>query len=366
MEAIGRLTGGIAHDFNNILQVIIGYSELLMVQLEQLNLSESMNAKMHSIYEAAIKAEQLIKKLMTFSKIDQISPKNLNINTTVRELGSMLSRIIGDDIILSFRLEDYLPEIYADPTQIEQIIMNLCINAKHAMPNGGSIDIHTYSVEKNSVTYVVLEVADNGTGIPDSIREKIYDPFFTTKEIGKGTGLGLAIVLGIVEKHHGFIELNSQEGEGTTFAIYIPSSDMRTLIQTRPTVVYDDSKLNGLKVILAEDDDSVRNIAAAVLRNKGVELIEAVDGMDAIKQYMNHHGDIDLLILDVIMPGINGTEVYERIKKLHPKIKVIFTSGYSNDFLGEDYNLSLKGRILQKPYKNEDLIITILEVIKSQ
>lgn len=366
MEAIGRLTGGIAHDFNNILQVIIGYSDLLMVQMQQHNHSESMHTKMKTIYEAATKAEQLIKKLMTFSKLDQISPENMSLNVVVRDLGSMLSRIIGDDIILSFRLEDYLPDVYADPTQIEQIIMNLCINAKHAMPNGGNIDIHTYSTEKNNITYAVLEITDNGTGIPNSIKEKIYDPFFTTKEIGKGTGLGLAIVLGIVEKHHGFIELDSQEGVGTTFSVYIPSSDMQTLIQTRPTVIYDDSKLNGLNVILAEDDESVRSFAASVLRSKGVALIEAVDGRDAIKQYMKVDGKVDLLILDVIMPGINGTEVYDRIKNLNPKIKVIFTSGYSNDFLGEDYNLSLKEKVLQKPYKNEELIITILEVMEAK
>lgn len=365
MEAIGRLTGGIAHDFNNILQVIIGYSELLMVQIKQYENSEGMASKMQTIYEASTKAEQLIKKLMTFSKIDQISPKNMSLNIVVRELGSMLSRIIGDDIVISFRLEDYLPDIYADPTQIEQIIMNLCINAKHAMPNGGSIDIHTFSTEKNNVTYVVLEIADNGTGIPSSIKEKIYDPFFTTKEIGKGTGLGLAIVLGIVEKHHGFIELDTKEGEGTTFSIYIPSTDMQTLIQTRATAVYDDTRLKGLNVIIAEDDDSVRNFAASVLKSKKVNLIEAVDGRDAIKQYMNYEGKVDLLILDVIMPGINGVEVYESIKSLNPDIKVIFTSGYSSDFLGEDYNLSLQGKVLQKPYKNEELIITILEVMES-
>ncbi len=366
MEAIGRLTGGIAHDFNNILQVIIGYSDLLMNQLEQVDNNGNMMLKMHTIYDAATKAEQLIKKLMTFSKIEQISPKNISLNVVVRELGSMLSRIIGEDIVISFRLEDFLPEIFADPTQMEQIIMNLCINAKHAMLKGGSIDIHTYSTKKNDITYSVLEISDTGTGIPESIIEKIYDPFFTTKEIGKGTGLGLAIVLGIVEKHHGFIELQTEIGKGTCFSIYFPESKTKEDGYIKPKISYDDSKLSGINILLAEDDDSVRNIAAFVLKSKGVNLIRAVDGRDAIKQYMDFEGEIQVLILDVIMPGINGVEVYEKINELNPKTKVIFTTGYSSDFLGEDYNLSPQGRILHKPYKNEELIIAILEVLEEE
>jgi signal transduction histidine kinase/HAMP domain-containing protein len=364
MEAIGRLTGGIAHDFNNILQVIIGYTDLVMVQMQQSEESESVQSKMRTIYEAANKAERLIKKLMTFSKIEQISPKSINLNIIVRELGTMLSRIIGDDIVLSLRLEEMLPEVFADPTQFEQIIMNLCINAKHAMPNGGSIDIHTYSIEKNSMTYVALEVTDTGTGISEGIKEKIFDPFFTTKDIGKGTGLGLAIVLGIVEKHHGFIELNTTEGVGTTFTIFIPSTHIQSMIQQRDDFDIDDTKLKGIHILFAEDDDSVRTIAASVLKGKGIHLIEAVDGRDALKKYMDIGEKVDLLILDVIMPGINGVEVFESIKSINPNIKTIFTTGYSNDFLGEDYNLFLQGKVLQKPYRNEELIRSILEVLE--
>ncbi|PKM51829.1 MAG: hypothetical protein CVV02_04255 [Firmicutes bacterium HGW-Firmicutes-7] len=365
METVGRLTGGIAHDFNNILQVIIGYTDLVMVQMQHTGESDSVQAKLKTIYESANKAERLIKKLMTFSKIDQISPKSINLNVIVRELGTMLSRIIGDDIVLSLRLEDMLPEIFADPTQIEQIIMNLFINAKHAMPNGGSIDVHTYSIEKNGMLYVALEITDTGTGISEDIREKIFDPFFTTKDIGKGTGLGLAIVLGIVEKHHGIIEVDTTEGAGTTFTIFIPSTHIQTMIQSKADFVIDDSKLKGLNILLAEDDDSVRTIAASILRSKGIYLIEAADGRDAIKKYMDMEKKIDVLILDVIMPGINGVEVFESIKSINPNIKAIFTTGYSNDFLGEDYNLFLQGKVLQKPYKNEELILSILEVLEA-
>lgn len=364
MEAIGRLTGGIAHDFNNILQVIIGYSELVMAQMKSSGDSNNIISKMGAINDAAAKAERLIKQLMTFSKIDQTNPVNLNLNQVVKEIGEMIANVLGNNIKLKLLLEENLSDIFIDRVQIEQVIMNLCMNAKYAMQDGGTLSIETYNIQKENIAYCVLKVSDSGTGIPNHIKEKIFDPFFTTKELGKGTGLGLAIVLGIIEKYNGHIQLETELNQGTTFTILLPLSESKAKIHIQDDRTLDYSPLKGLKVLVAEDEDSIRTIAATALSINGVNVVEAVNGREAITHYNQQNELFDLLILDVIMPGVNGVEVYEHIKKIQPNIKVIFTTGYSRDFLGEDYNLSLQGRILQKPYKTKMLLNTMLEVLE--
>ncbi|MBC7961207.1 MAG: response regulator [Vallitaleaceae bacterium] len=363
MEAIGRLTGGIAHDFNNILQVIIGYTELVTAQMETLENGQALIPKMNVISDTASKAERLIRQLMTFSKIDQTSPVTLNLNQVAKEVCDMLRKTMGENLEYVCHFEEGLPDIFADRIQIEQIIMNLWINAKQAMSPGDKLTVETKKILKNERPYVVLTIQDTGSGIPDSIREKIFDPFFTTKELGKGTGLGLAIVLGIVEKHGGSIEVNTREGQGTTFTIVFPTTEMKSVAHIQDETAIDYTLMEGLNILVAEDEESIRNMAATALRNKGVHVVEAVDGRDAIEKYGSADRVFDLLILDVMMPGFNGVEVYEKISSLQPNIKVVFTTGYSSDFLGEDYNLSLQGRILQKPYKIKALMMTILEVL---
>lgn len=364
MEAIGRLTGGIAHDFNNILQVIIGYSELVIAQMNNSVDVSNLIPKMGIINDAATKAERLIKQLMTFSKIDQTNPVNLNLNQVVREVGAMLTNVLGEGIDLKLSLDQNISDVYADRVQIEQVIMNLCMNAKHAMQDGGTLSIETHNSHKGNILYCTLKITDTGAGIPEQFREKIFDPFFTTKEMGKGTGLGLAIVLGIIEKHDGHIQLESKVEEGTTFTILLPAAERKAKILIKDDHALDYSPLKGLKVLVAEDEDSIRTIAVTALKGYGVTVIEAIDGREAISLYNKQHETFDLLILDVIMPGVNGVEVYDQIKKIQPEIKVIFTTGYSRDFLGEDFNLSLQGRILHKPYKIKMLMNTILEVLE--
>lgn len=363
METIGRLTGGIAHDFNNILQVIIGYSDLIIMQMKGTKEYDKILPKVEIIYETSVKAEKLIKKLMTFSKIDQTSPKNININEIIEETIPMLSSIMANDIELILTLDDSISNIFADPTQIEQIIMNLCINSKDSIEGKGRIEIITYQTQgKNN--YIVLKVIDNGSGISPKIKDKIFDPFFTTKEIGKGTGLGLSIVQGIVDKLKGFIELETEIGKGTSFSIYFPISDNNIMYSPNKKFTNKVRDLKGLNILLAEDDDSVRNIASIILKNEGIRLIEAIDGQDALKKYVNNKDNIDIIILDVMMPRKNGIEVYKEIKKINENIKVIFTTGYSDDYLKEDYNLFLEGKILEKPYKNEELIRAVISTLE--
>lgn len=363
LEAIGRLSGGIAHDFNNILQIIIGYGELVELQLSKMTGTEKLVSQMNLLTDSAKKAEKLIKKLMVFSKMDTAIPGRLDVNKTVQEIETMLSGIIGDDIVLMTKLSPDLLSIYADQTQIEQTVMNLCVNAKDAMANGGDITIRTYNHERSHKKYVCIEIQDTGTGIPKHIQDKIFDPFFTTKDVGKGTGLGLATVLGIVEKNHGFVELDSEEYMGSTFRLYFPAT-----INEQAKIITEEEgestvSLSSYTVLLAEDDPSVRAIAKETITSVGGKVIEATDGQDAFNKFMANKDDIDILIFDVLMPKMNGVETYDAIKNTDPDIKVIFTTGYSNELLSNEYNLSVNGKILQKPYKRNALLTTLYEVI---
>ncbi|MDA3845548.1 MAG: ATP-binding protein [Vallitaleaceae bacterium] len=362
LEAIGRLAGGIAHDFNNILQIIIGYSELVDIQLDQVEGSAKLKYQIGLMSDSARKAEKLVKKLMLFSKMDTTTPGRLNINDSVKEIRNMLSGIIGDDIIFTIELEDNLPFIYADQTQIDQTLMNLCVNAKDALPEGGAITIRTYSENKKHKGYICIEIEDNGTGMPKHIQDKIFDPFFTTKDIGKGTGLGLATVLGIVEKNHGFVELESQENIGTMFRLYFPALQNNEIIEPQEDITYKPMALGAYTILLAEDDPSVREIAREIIVGSGARVIEAIDGVDAINQFYKYKDEIDIVIFDVLLPNINGVEAYETIKNISPYIKVIFTTGYSNELLNNGYNLDLNGKVLQKPYQKNTLLAALYEI----
>lgn len=362
MEAIGRLTGGIAHDFNNILQCILGYGELIELELKKDDYNiVRLKERIEIINQTAQKAEELIKKLMIFSKVDTIVPKNLNLNEIIKDISRIINRIIGDDIILNLNLSREIPFIYADKTQMEQIIMNLCVNAKDAMPNGGTININTYVINKDKKEYICLEVEDSGSGINENLKDKIFDPFFTTKELGKGTGLGLATVLGIVEKNNGVIELESEEEIGTTFRIILPSTNIQNEI-ILPSSDITSKAMRSLTILFAEDNDSVRTIGATILRSAGNTVIEANNGNEAMKKYLQYKDEIDLLVFDLIMPGINGKELYKKIKKINPDIKVVFTTGYDNELVNISHT-SENERILQKPYKGTTLLRTLADML---
>jgi len=362
LEAIGRLAGGIAHDFNNILQIIIGYSELVDLQLDKVEGSKKLKYQIGLMNDSARKAEKLIKKLMLFSKMDTSTPGKLNINDSVEEINSMLSGIIGDDVTIIMELDRQVPYIYADQTQIDQTLMNLCVNAKDAMPEGGIITIRTYSEIKNHKEYVCFEVTDNGTGIPKHIQDKIFDPFFTTKDIGKGTGLGLATVLGIVEKNHGFVELDSVENIGTTFRLYFPSSPNIEVVVPEEETYTDKITLGAYTILLAEDDPGIRELTREIITEAGAYVIEASNGEDAVNKFYDHKDEIDIVIFDVLMLNVNVTEVLDTIRRISPDIKIIFTTGYSNELLSSEYNLAVNDKVLQKPYKKTTLLAVLYEV----
>ena len=369
MEAIGQLAGGVAHDFNNLLTAIIGYGHLLKSETSK---DDRMSAYVGQILNAAERAAILTNDLLTFSRKQIINPKPVNLNNIIKNMESLLLRVIGEDIELSTVLTDTDLTIMADSTQIDQILMNLATNAQDAMPKGGSLIISTDRVELNGEyirtygygkpgSYALVSVEDTGTGMDKNIRGRIFEPFFTTKEVGKGTGLGLSMVYGIVKQHDGYINVYSEPGRGTTFKILLP------LIQSTVKEAKPDNLIRvkgGTETILiVEDDKQVRNLLKEVLSNAGYHIIEAVDGDNAVEVFHKNQDEIHLLILDVIMPKKNGKEVYAEIKKVKSDMKVIFVSGYSADVIHKKGILEVGLNFISKPVSPDDLLIKVRDVL---
>ena len=321
MEAIGQLAGGIAHDFNNLLTAIIGYGHLLKNDARHDSL---LSSYVGHILTAADRAAILTNDLLTFSRKQIMNPQPVNLNRIIKDMENLLSRVIGEDIELSTVLTDADLTIMADSTQIDQILMNLATNAQDAMPKGGRLLIRTVRLELDSEyvetygygrpgSYAVLSVEDTGTGMDEKTKERIFEPFFTTKEVGKGTGLGLSMVYGIIKQHDGYINVYSEPGRGTTFRILLP------LIQSKVEEIKHGDSLKAKSgtetILLAEDDTQVRNLLKEILSKAGYHIDEASDGSEAIEVFHKNRDDINLLILDVIMPKMNGKEAYEEIKK---------------------------------------------------
>ena len=369
MEAVGQLAGGIAHDFNNLLTAIIGYGHLLKNEASQ---DDRMSAYVGQILNAAERAAILTNDLLTFSRKQIVKPKPVNLNEIIKNMESLLLRVIGADIELSTVLTDNDLTIMADSTQIDQILMNLATNAQDAMQKGGSFIIRTDCVDINSEdikaygygkpgSYALLSVEDTGIGMDEKTRERIFEPFFTTKEVGKGTGLGLSMVYGIVRQHDGYISVYSEPGQGTTFKILLP------LIQSKVEEILPEtlSKVKGgaETILIGEDETQVRTLLKEILSNAGYNIIEAVDGHDAIQAFHKNKDNIHLLILDVIMPGINGKEVYTEIKKVKSDVKVIFVSGYSADFICKKGILEIGLNFIPKPVSPYDLLLKVRDVL---
>ncbi|VDN46506.1 conserved protein of unknown function [Petrocella atlantisensis] len=362
MEAIGRLTSGISHDFNNILQVILGYSDLVHYHLEKSEQYELV-AKVKNIREAAYKAEGLIRKLMIFSKMDRVHKEILSINTSVEEIGHMLDRIIGERISLKLELDHQVEDILADKTQMEQIIVNLCVNAKDAIGEEGEIKIKTYNVMKKSGQFVCLEVADNGLGIHEHIQNKIFEPFFTTKDLGEGTGLGLATVLGIVESHGGTIELDSEIGRGTTFKILFPNQKTRLMMIDQHKEHHVPSSFEGLKLLLVEDDRMLMEATKTILEKMDIQVLTAGNGQDAINNF-SHYGDaLDMVILDSILPDIEGLKVFEHIRAMNKEIKVLMTTSFNDPTIMEAKSVFNQLKLMHKPYTNKELMKAIAQTV---
>lgn len=366
LEAIGQLAGGVAHDFNNMLQAIIGYTEIVLVSAQ---LSGSHRDQLLEVHKAGKRAADLTRQLLAFSRRQVLDLGPLDLNMVIGEIMKMLQRLIGENIELGFLPSKDLRTISADQGQMEQVLMNLCINARDAMPQGGKLVIETDNVTLDQHhgaqqeaaapgQYVMLSVTDTGVGIRPDIRSKVFEPFFTTKEKGQGTGLGLATVYGIVRQHNGMIHVDSDIGKGTRFRIYLPvtetaQSRIAPKTQSRPV-------MGGHETILvAEDDEGIRSLTSEILRKAGYQVVLAVDGADATEQYQRCGKRIDLLLLDVVMPKKSGRVVLDEIRSVHPEIKCLFMSGYSENAVHSDFVLDQDVALIQKPFKSKGLLKAI-------
>jgi two-component system cell cycle sensor histidine kinase/response regulator CckA len=371
MEAIGRLGGGIAHDFNNLLTVIKGYSQLSLLDLKE---SDPLWGNIQEIQKATQRATDLTRQLLAFSRRQILDLKVLDLNILLRELDKMLRRIIGEDIELVTLLAGDLGRVKIDPGQIEQVILNLAVNSRDAMPSGGKLTIETANVVLDEeyahahVTvipghYVRLSISDTGVGMPRELKEKVFEPFFTTKERGKGTGLGLSMVYGIVKQIGGNILVYSEPGHGTTFKIYLPRVEEQ--LDTFHALDETDSfPRGGETVLLVEDDPSVRNLAHRLLRQQGYRVLEAANGVGALHVAQEHGGEkIHLLLTDVVMPQMGGKELADQLKIFRPDVKVLYTSGYTDDAIVHHGVLEPGIHFLQKPFSLKTLSHKVREVL---
>lgn len=368
VEAIGTLTGGIAHDFNNILTSIMGFGEFLQGGMEK---SDPLRAYVDLILASAERAANLTQALLAYSRKQVITPRPVNLNVIVRKVEELLSRLIGEDIELEILLAGQDITVMADGAQFEQVLLNLSTNARDAMPEGGTLTIMTEIAELDEeyVTargygrpgeYALLTVVDTGFGVDAADRERVFEPFFTTKEAGKGTGLGLSIVYGIVKQHDGYINFYSEPGEGTAIKIYLP------LIQ--PHEPEEDPETpapaGGTETVLvAEDDAGVRDVVRRVLTRAGYEVVEAVDGEDALRAFEKYGERVDLVLLDVIMPGINGKAVHDRIKSQRPGVKTLFMSGYSENIIHKKGIIEEGLNFIPKPVSPRELLRSVRETL---
>src|ERR1700739_2673887 len=336
MEAIGRLAGGVAHDFNNLLMVIKGHTELLLNVLPP---ADQVARKVAQIDRSADRAAALTRQLLAFSRMQVLQPRAMNLNSVVEEMANLIPRLIGEDIELVVRSSADLGTIRADASQMEQVIMNLAVNSRDAMPKGGRFTIETSNVELDSLyrathpvvqpgKYVLLAVSDNGVGMDADTQAHIFEPFFTTKEQGKGTGLGLATVYGIVKQSSGFILVHREPGRGTTFEVYLPRVD-ESLELAQPTKQAAAAIRGTETLLLAEDEEAVRELVAGFLRQNGYTVLEAKNGLEALQMAEKHDGPIHLLLTDLVMPKMGGWGLAERLLAQRPGLKVVYVSGYS-------------------------------------
>jgi len=356
LEAVGRLTGGVAHDFNNLLTVIIGYNDLMLMDLED---GHPLRKHALQLRNAVRKATALIRQLMAFSRKQVLQPEILNLNDILYNLKKMLPRIIGEDIGLAFTLENELGEVKADPGQIEQVIMNLVVNARDAMPQGGKLTLETQNVDLDEAyarrhagvvpgACVMLSVSDSGVGIAKEHLDKIFDPFFTTKEMEKGTGLGLSTVYGIVQQHGGHIRVYSESGQGTCFKIYLPRA--KGDVQERKTAQEKALPGGSEAILLVEDDKDVLELIEAMLQSLGYSVMTAATGEEALTLCEREAGPLHLLMTDLVMPGMNGRELADRVAGIRPGLKVLFMSGYTDDAIVRQGVLNRSANFIQKPF----------------
>ena len=375
MEAIGTLAGGVAHDFNNLLTAILGNTHLALLALQP---DDPLQLRLVEVEKAANRAAVLTRQLLAFSRRQHLERRTFNLNDTVNEIMKLLQRIIGEDVEVRVIATPGLSAIFADPAQIEQVIMNLAVNARDAMPQGGLLTIETSNVDLdenyrrqypyvNPGKYVQIRMSDTGSGIDAETRKRIFEPFFTTKEVGNGTGLGLSMVYGIVKQHDGHIIVFSGVGQGTTFKIFLPVVESAV---EQEALAFQLPLLGGTETILvAEDEDMLRDVARDILEGLGYAVLLANNGEEAVEMYEQNREQIDLLLLDVVMPRMGGWEAYERIRELGGDVPLIFMTGYSAEtvqsrFVKQNKSMEeLGAMVLLKPYNVEGLGRKVREVL---
>jgi PAS domain S-box-containing protein len=353
MEAVGRLAGGVAHDFNNLLTVINGYTDVL---LEHVPNDSPVHADLAMIRDAGDRAAALTAQLLAFSRRTIIAPRALNLNVLVDRLARMCRRIIGENIVLTTQLDPDLDPVMADAGQIEQVVMNLVVNARDAMPRGGRLAISTGNIRMLTGSYVRLSVSDTGDGMTDEVRARVFEPFFTTKPQGQGSGLGLATAYGIVEQANGQIRVESTPGKGSSFSVILPVIDA---VESRSPLVTRDRPRGTETVLLAEDEDAVRRLVQRALELHGYSVLPARSGEEAEQIERSHLGPIHLLITDVVMPGMGGRELADTIKSRRPQLKILYMSGYTNDEVVRHGVTLARDAFLQKPFTPSGLVAMV-------
>jgi len=369
MEAIGRLAGGVAHDFNNLLGVIVGYGEITRRKLRD---DDSLTGKVDQILKAAERAAGLTRQLLAFSRQQVLQPKIVDLNVVVSDVEKMLRRLIGEDIELTSALDPALGSVKADLGQIEQVLMNLAVNARDSMPDGGHLTIETRNVElgadevarrppTRAGPYVMLAVTDTGMGMDAETQSHLFEPFFTTKEVGKGTGLGLSTVYGIVKQSDGYIWCYSEVGVGTTFKIYLPRVDEQASLPRKPSAV---RLVHGSEtVLLIEDDSALRALVCEILESAGYTVLVADSGAKALQIAEEYSGAIQLIVTDVIMPGLSGRHAAEKIKSARSEVEILFISGYTSEAIAKHGVLEAEAKFLSKPFTTEALLRKVRDVL---
>jgi PAS domain S-box-containing protein len=370
LEAVGRLAGGVAHDFNNLLGVIMGYADLLLRRLPS---EDSLRRNVQEIQKAAERASALTKQLLAFSRRQVLQPRVLDLHQTIGEVESILQRAIGEDIALVTVLRDGVGMVKADPGQIQQVLLNLAVNARDAMPDGGTLTIETANVDLAEEyarrhlgvapgPYVLMAVSDTGVGMTPEVQAHIFEPFFTTKGPEKGTGLGLATVYGIIKQSGGNIWVYSEPGKGATFKVYLPRVDGKAhgaLVEAAP-----DPRRAHETVLLVEDDDKVREVVSLALREAGYAVLEARGGSAALALGQARRDPIDLLVTDLVMPGMGGRELVERWRARHPETRVLFMSGYTDATVHQQGGLPPEAAFIQKPFAPSAIARKVRELLE--
>ena len=373
MEAVGRLAGGVAHDFNNLLTVIRGYTEIL---LSDLPTGDVRRAELEEIMKASERAGSLTRQLLAFSRQQVLAPKVLNLNTIVLNMHNLLRRLLGEDIDLQTVLDPQLGHVKADPSQIEQVVMNLAVNARDAMPMGGRLTIETANVEltenwgRDIISakpgpYVMIAMTDSGAGMDEATRARVFEPFFTTKEQGKGTGLGLSTAYGIVKQSDGYISVYSEVGIGSTFKVYLPCIETAKDVTAVPSST--PATHRGTEtVLLVEDEEGVRKLVRGILARQGYKVLEAVSGEEALEIVHEYSGKLDLLLSDVVLVGMSGRELSERLRIQMPSLRVIYMSGYTDDAIVRHGVLTESAEFLQKPFSSDNLLRKVRAVLEKK